>query len=256
MSEKFEIISQKAKDSQLGQWFYDSNIDHFWVRRRFEVFKKLLERNLTNISTVADFGCGHGLMQVLCQKELGWNVDGFDLDEAALQGSLAVQQKKFLYDVFDKHPRFLGRYDLIILFDVLEHVEHEIDFLQAILAHLKNGGFLALNVPARAWLFSAYDQANRHFRRYSQKSLAALKRSLPVVQVGFTEWGTPYLPLLLCRKVLVAQAKSPDQALRDGFRVGSPLVNHLLAGLGKMEKIPHHFPGTSLMSLWKKTDES
>ena len=220
------------------------------------MFRKMLGNFFKNIPTVADFGCGHGLMQVLCEKELGWNVDGFDLDVTALQKSMAARQKKFLYNALDKKPRFLKRYDLIILFDVLEHVEQEIEFLRAILAHLKNGGLLALNVPARPWLFSAYDKANGHFRRYSQRSLALLKRSLPVVQVGFTEWGTPYLPLLLCRKAIVARAKNPDQALRDGFRVGSPLVNHLLGGLGKMEKIPHHFPGTSLMGLWKKTDES
>jgi len=252
----YEKVSKEAIQSHLGQWFHESTLDHFWIQKRFDVFKTLATNLFHEQPRVADFGCGHGLMQVLCAEKWGWEVDGFDLDETALKRSIAAGQKKFLYNAMEQNPRFLGQYDLVILFDVLEHIEDERAFLSAILGHLKVGGVLALNVPARPWLFSAYDRAAGHHRRYTWKSLSAAVQGLPVQKIRMTEWGSPYLPLLVARKFSMPPNPDPDQVLRRGFRVGNSLVNRVLVRLGKLESIPHRYPGISLMSFCQKINES
>jgi SAM-dependent methyltransferase len=65
-------------------------------------------------------------------------------------------------------------YDLIALLDVLEHVADDLASLRAIHMRLKPGGALLMTVPANAWMWSAYDAAHHHFRRYSRKQLKEL----------------------------------------------------------------------------------
>ena len=43
---------------------------------------------------------------------------------------------------------------MILLFDVLEHITEEDQFLNALLFHLKPHGKLVINVPAGQWAFS------------------------------------------------------------------------------------------------------
>ena len=62
-------------------------------------------------------------------------------------------------------------YDSVIYVNVLEHVEHEREELDAAHAALRPGGHLLVFVPALAWLFSDFDRQVGHFRRYSKDAL-------------------------------------------------------------------------------------
>lgn len=57
------------------------------------------------------------------------------------------------------------------LFDVLEHIDKDIDFLQNLGSHLKMGGLLFLTVPSYNVLFSTEDEHDGHFRRYSSTKI-------------------------------------------------------------------------------------
>jgi SAM-dependent methyltransferase len=62
-------------------------------------------------------------------------------------------------------------YNAILYIDVIEHIEHDAAELAAAYNHLAPGGVLLIIVPAHQWLFSPFDEAIGHFRRYSRKSL-------------------------------------------------------------------------------------
>ena len=62
-------------------------------------------------------------------------------------------------------------FDLVCLFDVLEHVEEDVASLQAIRRLLKPGGRVFITVPAHEWLWSTHDDTLHHVRRYSRLSL-------------------------------------------------------------------------------------
>jgi len=65
-------------------------------------------------------------------------------------------------------------FNVILYIDVLEHIENDrAEVIQAA-KHLKDGGVLIVLSPAHQWLFTPFDKAIGHFRRYNKRSLSAL----------------------------------------------------------------------------------
>jgi SAM-dependent methyltransferase len=63
------------------------------------------------------------------------------------------------------------QFDLICLFDVLEHIEEDVASLVAIKELLADGGRILITVPAYQWLWSEHDEFLHHKRRYSASDL-------------------------------------------------------------------------------------
>lgn len=64
------------------------------------------------------------------------------------------------------------RFDTIVYIDVIEHIENDVEELQRAVGFLKNPvGHLIILVPAHQYLYSAFDKAIGHFRRYNKKLL-------------------------------------------------------------------------------------
>jgi SAM-dependent methyltransferase len=67
-----------------------------------------------------------------------------------------------------------SRFDTLLYIDVLEHIEDDRSELERAAAHLKPGGYLAVLGPAHPWLYSPFDRAIGHYRRYTRPSLREL----------------------------------------------------------------------------------
>ena len=65
-------------------------------------------------------------------------------------------------------------WDTILYIDVLEHIEHDADEVQEAALRLAPGGAMVIVSPAHSWLFSEFDEAIGHFRRYTRRSLAEI----------------------------------------------------------------------------------
>jgi SAM-dependent methyltransferase len=65
-------------------------------------------------------------------------------------------------------------FDSIVYIDVLEHIEDDARELREASLHLNSGGRLIILSPAYQFLFSPFDRAIGHYRRYTRSSLAAL----------------------------------------------------------------------------------
>lgn len=66
------------------------------------------------------------------------------------------------------------KYDAVIYIDVLEHIEDDRAEVRRARGRLKKGGYLVILCPAHQWLFTPFDEAIGHFRRYSRKSMEAV----------------------------------------------------------------------------------
>jgi hypothetical protein len=64
-----------------------------------------------------------------------------------------------------------ARFDAVLYIDVLEHVEDDAGELAAASRVLQRGGVLIVLAPAHAWLYSPFDRAIGHHRRYTRRSL-------------------------------------------------------------------------------------
>jgi SAM-dependent methyltransferase len=65
------------------------------------------------------------------------------------------------------------RFDTILYLDVLEHIEDDRAELDRAAAHLNTGGCVIVLAPAHPFLFTPFDAAIGHFRRYTKTSLLA-----------------------------------------------------------------------------------
>ncbi|HKO17928.1 MAG TPA: class I SAM-dependent methyltransferase [Acidobacteriaceae bacterium] len=66
------------------------------------------------------------------------------------------------------------RFDTLLYIDVLEHIEDDAGELKLIAEHLRPGGRVVVLSPAHQWLFTPFDAAIGHFRRYNKRSLRGL----------------------------------------------------------------------------------
>ncbi|MGL4552917.1 MAG: class I SAM-dependent methyltransferase, partial [Gemmataceae bacterium] len=64
-------------------------------------------------------------------------------------------------------------FDTILYIDVLEHIEADGAEMEAAARHLRPGGCLIVLAPAHQRLFTPFDAAIGHYRRYSARTLAA-----------------------------------------------------------------------------------
>lgn len=72
---------------------------------------------------------------------------------------------------FVKDLKASQKFDTIIYIDVIEHIEYDSAELNKAKLHLKDGGHLIILVPAYNFLFSPFDRAVGHYRRYNKKML-------------------------------------------------------------------------------------
>jgi hypothetical protein len=78
--------------------------------------------------------------------------------------------------------------DLVLLLDVLEHIESPIEYLGRVVhEQLAPRGWVVVTVPAFQALFTQHDRDLLHFRRYSRSEIAAVARKagLDVVDSGY-----------------------------------------------------------------------
>lgn len=66
-------------------------------------------------------------------------------------------------------------FDTILYIDVLEHIEDHKEELNRVVKHLVPGGRVVVLSPAHQWLYTPFDQAIGHVRRYSRHTLLSTK---------------------------------------------------------------------------------
>lgn len=65
-------------------------------------------------------------------------------------------------------------FDSILYIDVLEHIDDDRSELERAGSFLRKDGSLIVLAPAHQWLYSPFDKAVGHFRRYSKRALSAI----------------------------------------------------------------------------------
>jgi 2-polyprenyl-3-methyl-5-hydroxy-6-metoxy-1,4-benzoquinol methylase len=244
-----ETLSQPQGVSMADEWFQFATADHFWMQWRHCLLVRALKRAGGQIRNALEIGCGHGVAREMLERDFDFPVDGCDLNRTALEMARPGKGQLFVYNILDQEPSLLGRYDAVFLLDVIEHIDDDGRFLRAALRHLRPGGLVAVNVPASMLLFSDYDRAAGHLRRYTPGGLRKLLRSCGVETQGVEPWGMLMVPLLLARKALLRGIKRAE-AIQTGFVPPNEIARRLLHGMKNVETaLPFRMPfGTSILA--------
>jgi SAM-dependent methyltransferase len=248
-----KFLSQRKSEIFPDQWYALAREDHFWMQWRLRAFLeqlKALKVDLNAPCKVLEIGCGDGVLRRQLEASSSWVIDGADINMEALNRTPLVRGDTFFYDIFDRRSEFAGSYDVIILFDVLEHIADEKAFLDAVRFHLKKDGMLYINVPALQGLFSRYDEAVGHLRRYDKAMMATLAGSAGLEMVNMRYWGFSMLPLLSLRRAMVKNEIPSQATIKRGFEPPGALANKAMKALMGLETSIFRDPpsGTSLLA--------
>lgn len=255
-----EFISEVQESEFPDEWYDMVDPSHFWIRWRFAAARRVVAHlglPRTEALRVLDVGGGAGILRGQLEEATRWTVDLTDVSRAALENAAPGRGRTLYYDVRQESPALVGRYDLVCLFDVIEHVERPRELLAASLRHLRPGGHLLVNVPALQWLFSAYDRVQGHRRRYDPASLVAEVAALPCDVVDVRYWGMSLVPLLALRRVVVGESPGPE-TLRRGFAPPGAVTNGVLRALMTTETAVMSRPplGTSVLLAARRRGEA
>jgi ubiquinone/menaquinone biosynthesis C-methylase UbiE len=148
---------------------------HFWFKTRQAIISVLTEQIISGFQQgylVMEIGCGTGnLLKTLENTCLKGNVFGLDL----FWEGLAFAQERTTAGLIQARaecmPFSSEQFNLVGIFDVLEHLENDESILSTIQEMLKPGGKLLLTVPAHSDLWSSFDMVSYHQRRYTTSEL-------------------------------------------------------------------------------------
>jgi len=257
-----DYISKVENVSMEDEWYEIADSSHFWFDWRINAFLKQVEYlglSKSHPYKVIEIGCGEGILRKSIEKETNWIVDAADLNIAALEKVSPGKGKILLYNIFDEDDSLIDSYDIVILFDVLEHIEDTQEFIFSFLKHLKPGGYAFINVPALNSFYSVYDKYMGHYRRYDKNSLIKEfdQEYLKILDIRY--WGFFLLPVLAIRYCLLFFKDSADRKsiINSGFKPPSNFINNILKLTSRMELFLFNRPisGSSLLLAGKKTIE-
>jgi SAM-dependent methyltransferase len=132
--------------------------------------------------SVLEIGCGSGLMLAAFRRR-GWRVLGIERNEAAAE----IGRQAFHVEIVSSPIEALppeARFDLILMFQVLEHIGDPVGLLRECAKRLLPGGHLVANVPNFSSWQSNFAGANwfhldvpRHLNHFTPETLeSALER--------------------------------------------------------------------------------
>lgn len=150
---------------------------HPWETARAEALRRILAgHGLTRAESVLDYGCGDAFTGRVIARALGApRLVGVD-------SALIAEDE---HTVRDRSALGSERFELLLLLDVLEHVDDDVSLLRELAEHhVSSGGAVLITVPAGPWLFGPHDEALGHRRRYTQRQIVGVARSAGLDPVG------------------------------------------------------------------------
>lgn len=145
---------------------------HWWWRAREAILLKVLRGiGLSHSERILDIGCGEGLMFPVL-KEFG-TVEGID---PTINSEIAKQHGIYP-QTFDSTFTPSAPYTLILMLDLLEHLDSPGPLISKAREILVPDGRLLVTVPAFQCLWTSHDVDNEHKRRYIKSEIVDLLKA-------------------------------------------------------------------------------
>ena len=166
----------------------------FWFQQRNEILKTVFKR-FPYKNNYADIGGGNGFQAKFIADNFSGEVF---LLEPGYSGCLNAKKrgvKNVFNIVFQKFDFKINNVSAVGLFDVIEHIENDVDFLTQLKNCLPSDSLIYITVPAYKFLWSDLDEYGGHFRRYTLSSLKKLATDANL-KVVYASYFFAYLPAI------------------------------------------------------------
>ncbi|MDG2221597.1 MAG: class I SAM-dependent methyltransferase [Rubripirellula sp.] len=133
------------------------------------------------------------------------------------------------------------KFDTILYIDVLEHIEHDAAEVNLAIERLRPNGCLVVLCPAHNWLYSPFDDAIGHYRRYDKQMYRELSACAPL-RIEYLDCVG--LLASLANKFLLKQPYPNENQIR--------LWDRFFVTLSKaFDPISFHRFGKSIIGVWR-----
>lgn len=179
---------------------YEIEKDSFWFKHRNNCIITAV-KIYSPFETFFDVGGGNGYVA----KGLEENNIQTVLIEPGLEGALNAKERgleNIICSTFEDAGIKPNSCKSIGLFDVVEHIEDDKQFMKSINSILSDNGFVYITVPAYKILWSNEDDHAGHFRRYTIKQISStLKDSGFEIEYASYIFSILPIPIFLFRTI-------------------------------------------------------
>lgn len=235
------------------------NEKHFWFTHRNKIILgEILKWSIKSKDKlyILEIGAGSGNISRYLKLK-GFRVDASDMYESAIGCFKNHVDNAFIFNVLSGEisENCKGKYDFVIIGDVIEHLNDPSSALKKIKQFLKINGCILVTVPALKELWSEYDSACGHKRRYTKNILDdELNRSGLIVKEIRYFMFFPVIFILFRRKIFPFLHKTEANWERE-FQI-SIRFNFIMDFILKVERMLNKyidFPfGSSLIAVAEK----
>ncbi|HUC21591.1 MAG TPA: methyltransferase domain-containing protein [Streptosporangiaceae bacterium] len=230
---------------------------YWWHRGRLEIIDTYLRQVVTSGPIrMLNVGCGTGSTVAMLEKY--GDVDNIDISEHAVSLMRRCGHSRVSRTDGVSLPYGDNSFDVVCAFDVLEHIQDDVEALAEWSRVLKSDGAIVLTVPAYQWLWSGHDLALHHFRRYTRKTLrrVALAAGLGTDRTSYAiVFSLPILVSVRLIQNIIKPTAGPVSSYVDVPRS----VNWMFTRLLYLEARFHPylaFPaGSSVVAILRRTED-
>ena len=172
---------------------------HWWFQARKKIIDQIILNNIfKKKNNILDFGSGSGVNLDILKK-----YGSVDVHEKNKFARSILKKNKNVKTIFSNLKLKKNYYDIILLADVIEHIEKPKILMKNLKKFLKKDGQLLITVPAYQFLFSKKDEVLGHYRRYDINSLKKELKGFEIVNISYfnTFLSLPIIILTIINKI-------------------------------------------------------
>ncbi len=172
---------------------------HWWFQARKKIIDQIISNNIfKKKNNILDFGSGSGVNLDILKK-----YGSVDVHEKNKFARSILKKNKNIKTIFSNLKLKKNYYDIILLADVIEHIEKPKILMKNLKKFLKKDGQLLITVPAYQFLFSKKDEVLGHYRRYDINSLKKELKGFEIVNISYfnTFLSLPIIILTILNKI-------------------------------------------------------
>ena len=182
----YQYYEDYSKTFRSKEWKQRAKLNLINLSKSLKDYSYRYNSNKKNISLL-DFGCGLGLT-LDTAKKLDWEVKGVEMNEFCINFCEKKNHKVYSYlSEIDENIKF----DIITLFDVVEHVPNPTNLLKDLKTKLSKDGFLIITCPNWNSLERIFFQNNwkaidpQHYHYFTIKTMMQIlqKANFKIIQI-------------------------------------------------------------------------
>lgn len=208
---------------------------HWWyVARRLILEDLIRKNNLPAKAKIYEVGCGSGGNLPMLAK-FGEVYAGEMNDWSRDYANKRNIAKTIEYTELPGKPAFINeRFDLIVMLDVIEHIENDKASLEVLKSQLNDNGKLIITVPAYSFLWSKFDELSHHKRRYTRNSISNVANAAGF-KINYVSYFNFFLfPIIACFRIF-GRFLEIDHGKTD-FKIPGDFVNRILTRIFAAER--------------------